>query len=47
MHLPRAMMEHLRAGLGAAALITTVAPAAGCATAQGDRPQAQAPFAGM
>jgi hypothetical protein len=47
MHLPRAMMEHLRAGLGAAALITTVAPAAGCAAAQGDRAQAQAPFAGM
>ncbi len=40
-------MEHLRAGLGAAALITTIAPAAGCATAQADRPQAQAPFAGM
>lgn len=40
-------MEHLRAGLGAAALITTVAPATGCASATADRPAAQAPFAGM
>lgn len=46
MHLPQAMLERLRAGLGAAALIAAVTPAAGCASTRADAP-AQAPFAGM
>lgn len=52
MHLPRAILERLHAGLGAAgrslgaaALISTAVP--GCATAGADGPSGPAPFAGM